>query len=119
MRARRGAVELVRSFGTSLVELVRSRRVLRSSNSLLRPVAALPVVAKHKAEAGPCDEAVRPCGGVSVSRALVQSPGRGKFWLASGGCNFGKARPWLGLVNLSRIPVRAFFPGGPSWLGNG
>ena len=29
--------------------------------------------------------------------------------MASGGCNFGKTRPWLGLVDLSRIPSGTFF----------
>ena len=39
----------------------------------------------------------------------VQSPGSRKFCLASGGCNFAKTRPWLGLVDLSRIPNGTFF----------
>ena len=49
-----------------------------------------------------------------------QSANSRKLCLASGGCNFGKTRPWLGLVDLSRIPSRAssFFSGGKSWLGN-
>ena len=40
-----------------------------------------------------------------------QSPGSRKLCLASGGCNFGKTRPWLGLVDLSRIPSGTFFFG--------
>ena len=41
--------------------------------------------------------------------ADLQSPASRKFCLASGGCNFGKTRPWLGLVDLRRIPNGIFF----------
>ena len=34
----------------------------------------------------------------------AQSPGRRKFCLASGGCKLEQTRPWLDLVDLSRIP---------------
>ena len=46
-------------------------------------------------------------------------PGSRKLCLASGRCNFDKTRPWLGLVDLSRIQTGTFFSGGPSWLGDG
>ena len=38
-----------------------------------------------------------------------QSPGRRTFCLASGGFKVQQTRPWLGLVDLSRIPKRLFF----------
>ena len=38
-----------------------------------------------------------------------QSPGRRTFCLASGGCKVQQTRPWLGLVDLSRIPKILFF----------
>ena len=38
-----------------------------------------------------------------------QSPGRHFFCLASGGCELKQTRPWLGLVDLSRIPSGTFF----------
>ena len=43
------------------------------------------------------------------SCAPHESPGSRKFFLASGACDFDKTRPWLGLVDLSRIPSVAFF----------
>ena len=47
----------------------------------------------------------------SGARSMAESPGRQKICLAFGGCNFGKPRPWLGLVYLRRIPSGAFFFG--------
>ena len=52
-------------------------------------------------------------------RAREQSPGSRKCRLASGGCNFDKTRPWLGLVCLSKTPSGTFFSACPPWLGNG
>ena len=46
-------------------------------------------------------------GGGGVTKR--QSPGRRKFCLASGGCKLEQTRPWLGLVDLSRIPSGIFF----------
>ena len=42
---------------------------------------------------------------------VCQSPGSRKFCLASGGCKLEQTRPWLGLVDLSRIPSGTFFFG--------
>ena len=53
-------------------------------------------------------------------RLVRKSPASSKFCLASGGCKLEQNRPWVGLVDLSRIPIGIFFPGGPPCLvGNG
>ena len=46
---------------------------------------------------------------VSGKTREYESPGRQKFCLASGGCKLQQTRPWLGLVDLSRVPSGIFF----------
>ena len=43
-------------------------------------------------------------------RVVKESPASGKCFLASGGCDFGKTRPWLGLVDLTTNRLVIFSP---------
>ena len=54
----------------------------------------------------------QPAGGTSPSVGLLVSRRKAPavdFCLASGGCKLEQTRPWLGLVDLSRIPSGTFF----------
>ena len=46
-----------------------------------------------------------PIAGIPIH---VQSPASRIFCLASGGCKLEQTRPWVGLVDLSRIPSGTF-----------
>ena len=82
-----------------------------------RPPLHQPPRAERKKPALHPEGATRTVRSPPRPRALVfgcfcsffESPGSRKFCLASGGCNFDKTRPWLGLVDLSRIPSGTFF----------
>ena len=41
--------------------------------------------------------------------SLRESPASRKLFLASAGCKLRQTRPWLGLVDLSRVPCGTFF----------
>ena len=92
------------------------KNVFSSSASTRLPYAAL--------RTSPCCSAPSPCSQQRPTTARAcwssqhttrersqrnQSPASITFCLASRGSGFGQNRPWLGLINLSRIPSGTFF----------
>ena len=82
-----------------------------TANGALGSAAAILCIGTHDVSAvvrlASADTALS--SGRSEWTGLLQSPGRRFFYLASGGCKLQQTRPWLGLVDLSRIPSGTFF----------